>query len=243
MNLAKELFATADAQFKQAAEATDKAKRSTYQAAKKSYAEAAKLSPGTPLEEDALMMIAESLFFTDEYVKAAEAYDQLVQRYQSTRHLDVIDQRRFAIARYWLELKKQQRGISLLPNVTDQQRPAMDTFGHAIKLLDKIRFDNPTGKLADDATMAAAIANFERERYAAADVLFDDVRENFPKSEHMFQAHLLGLKCKQIIYEGPDYDGGVLDQSEKIIQQIFLIFPDEAEEHRENLLAAGEKSD
>ena len=45
-------------------------------------------------------------------------------------------------------------------NLTDKQRPWSDTFGHAVRIYDRMRLDDPTGKLADDATIAAANALF-----------------------------------------------------------------------------------
>lgn len=202
------------------------------------YKRAAEHAPNTTIEEDALMMVAETHYFADEYVKAAEGYDELIKKYPRTRHLDRIDQRRFAISQYWLGLTKKSSATSWLPNFTDRQRPATDTFGFATKNLDKIRFDNPTGKLADDATMAAGIAKFQKRKFGQADILFADIRENFPSSEHQFRAHLLGLQCKQAMYRGADYSGVMLDQAEQIIKKIYRLFPEQAAEHNELLQEA-----
>ncbi len=220
--------------FTAAAEKEGEERTESFKEAAKKYFEAAKRSPGTPLEEDALLMTAESLFFADHYVKASEAMDRLVKKYPLTRHMDRVDQRRFRIAEYWLGLTE-AKGNQWLPKFSQGSRPATDTFGHAIRLFDKIRFDDPTGKLADDATMAAGVANFEREKYWAADVLFTDVRDNFPKSEHQFQAHMLGLKCKMMMYSGPDYDSGSLDDAESIIKSMVQLYPQESEPQREYL--------
>ncbi len=234
MSEAKQRHETAQRQF-QAATATQGSDRaSQFEKAAKDYAAASKRCAGTSLAEDCLMMSAESYFFADLYPKAVERYSELIKKHPNTRYLDLVDQRRFAIARYWLALKKQDSSMEVV-NLTNSERPATDTFSYAVKLLDRIRFDNPTGKLADDATMAAATANFEQGKFAEADVLFTDIRENFPQSEFQFQAHLLGLKCKQELYEGPDYDGGMLVEGEKIINQMVQYFPQESATHREHL--------
>jgi outer membrane protein assembly factor BamD (BamD/ComL family) len=108
-------------------------------------------------------------------------------------------------------------------------------------LFDRIRFDDPTGELSDDATMAAAVAYFERGKYVKADEMFTDLRENFPSSQHQFDAHLLGLKAKMLSYEGADYDGGPLNEAEEIIRSVALQFPDKAQEHYEPLDSAFKK--
>lgn len=231
-------FAQGEKTFDAAAAVAEGKRKGEFRKAVKPYKEAAAHAPNTTIEEDALMMVAEAHFFADEYVKASEGYDLLIKKYPRTRHLDRIDQRRFSISQYWLGITKQAKKTSWLPNLTDKQRPTTDTFGFATKNLDKIRFDNPTGKLADDATMAAAIAKFQKRKFGQADVLFTDIRENFPSSEHQFQAHLLGLKCKQAMYRGPDYSGVVLDQAEKIIKNIYQLFPDKAAENNEQLQEA-----
>ena len=231
---AEQAFASAETQFKKASELKGSDRTTAFSSAADLYRKAAKRSPGTPLEEDALMMIADSYFFANEYTKASESYDALTAKYQSTRHMDRVAQRRFAIGQYWIGMTKKPSTKDWLPDVSGR-RPVMDTFGHAVKVLDKIRFDDPTGKLADDATMAAAVANFEKGKYGSADILFTDVRENFPKSEHQFEAHLLGLKSKLAMYEGPDYSGVMLDESEQLIKNMFRLFRREMQGHEEYL--------
>jgi outer membrane protein assembly factor BamD (BamD/ComL family) len=113
-----------------------------------------------------------------------------------------------------------------------------DKFGHGVRVFDKIRFDDPTGKLADDATMAGAIAHFQKGNYARADELFTDLRKSFPNSEHQFRAHLLGLQCKMKIYQGPQYSAHPMDEAEQLIKQLHRQFPQEAEKHREFLAKA-----
>ncbi len=228
------LFEQAADKFRAAAQSAGKERQSAFRQAAKLYAAAAERGKGFPIAEDALLMVGESYFFADDYPKATTAYGVLTKLHPTTRHLDRADKRRFEIAKYWLQ-RDDESALSLLPNLSDKTEPVTDTFGHAVKLFDRIRFDDPTGKLSDDATMAAAVANFESEKYAAADELFTDLRENFPSSEHQFQAHLLGLKCKLVSYAGPEYDGTAISEGEKLVKNMFGKFPKEAAEHRELL--------
>ena len=111
--------------------------------------------------------------------------------------------------------------------------PRFDGFGNSVRLFDRIRIDNPAGNLADDATMAAANAYFEAGKFSRADQLYTDLREAFPDSSHQFEAHLLGLKCKLLIYQGPDYDGSSLKQADKLARQLRRRFPNQYSEKRE----------
>ena len=202
------------------------------------YEKAADRWPDSTLQEDAMFMLGESFFFADHYPKSAQAYETLVKKYPNTRYIDAVDKRRFAMGRYWIEHQEVNPDWPVTPNLFDKDRPLFDKFGHGVRVLDKIRFDDPTGKLADDATMAAAVAQFKAEDYGRADELFTDLRNSFPNSEHQFQAHVLSLKCKLKIYQGPDYSLKPMDDAEAILKQIHRQFPQQVAEEREFLTNA-----
>ncbi|HTN76806.1 MAG TPA: outer membrane protein assembly factor BamD, partial [Pirellulaceae bacterium] len=117
-------------------------------------------------------------------------------------------------------------------------KPWRDTRGNALRVYDKIRIDDPTGKLADDATLAAANAHFIAGSYMKADEYYGDLRKAFPSSEHQFKAHYLGLKTKLLCYQGSDYAGDALDEGEKLVKQIRKQFPREAQDEKEFLARA-----
>jgi len=71
----------------------------------------------------------------------------------------------FQIAKYWLDHHDLKKELPISPNLLAKDRPTFDKFGNAIKVLENIRLDDPTGELADDATMLAATACFERSSY------------------------------------------------------------------------------
>jgi outer membrane protein assembly factor BamD (BamD/ComL family) len=236
--IAEKAFEQAEARFVEAARLEGSARRAPFKEAAALYKTATKRWPDSALEEDALFMLSESYFFADDYPEAASTYEQLVKKYPNTRHMDTIDQRRFAMGRYWLDYHDQNPNLRVAPNLLASERPMFDTFGHGIRVLDKIRFDDPTGKLADDATMAAGLAYFKRQDFLRADELFADLRRSFPNSEHQFRAHLLGLQCKVKIYQGPQYSLQPMDEAEQLVKQIHRQFPKESEEHREFLAKA-----
>ena len=81
-------------------------------------------------------------------------------------------------------------------------------------------------------------ACFTDGRYYRADELLTDLRRSFPSSEHQFDAHLLGLRSKTELYQGPDYDSSPLDEAEELIKQMRRQFPQEAREHDDFLAKA-----
>ena len=194
--------------------------------AAKEFEKAAKAHPGSAIAQDALFMQAESLFFADRLPKAGEAYSKLQKEFPNSRHSDRAAARLFSIAQYWIETER-AGGSGVIPvNFTDEKRPWLDPDGHGIRMLDQIRYDDPTGRLADDATMAAAVEHFRQRRFLAADEFLTDLRETFSDSEHLFNAHLLGIRCKLEMYAGPKYSQLVLEEADKLIRQTRTRFPD-----------------
>jgi outer membrane protein assembly factor BamD (BamD/ComL family) len=236
--IAEEAFERAEKLFVEATRQEGSGRKAAFKRAAEEYKKAAERWPDSSLEEDALFMLAESNFFADHYPAASATYEELIHKYPNTRHMDTIDQRRFAMGRYWVEHHEENPDLPITPNLISKDRPLFDKFGHGIRVLDKIRFDDPTGKLADDATMAAGLAQFKQNNFARADELFGDLRRSFPNSEHQFRAHLLGLQCKLKIYQGPQYSLQPMEEAEQLLKQIHRQFPQESEEHREFLAKA-----
>ncbi|MEM6690852.1 MAG: tetratricopeptide repeat protein [Planctomycetota bacterium] len=224
-NDAKRLYLEGDAKFKEASTLDDRARRSAFAKAAKLFRRAADAAPGSALEQDALFMQGESLFFADQLRAASEAYTSLQEKHPRNRHTDRIAQRQFSMTRYWIEAKQATPAWELV-NLFDSSRPRVDADGHAIRVLDQIRYDDPTGRLADDATMAAAAEYLRQKRYEEADEFLTDLRETFGDSEHQFMAHLLGIRAKLEMYAGPRYSELVLDEASKLIRQTRNRFPD-----------------
>ena len=183
--------------------------------------------PDSPLEEDALFMLAECSFFSDQYPKAQDAYDNLLKKYDNSRHLDVVVRRLFAIGRYWEQLHEGNPQWPIMPNLTNGSRPRFDTFGNALKAYEIVRMKDPTGPLADDSIMATANAYFRKGRFEDAALYYDILRKEYPRSEHQPQAHLLGLQSKLRVYQGANYDRTPLEEADEIAQQTLAQFPGE----------------
>jgi outer membrane protein assembly factor BamD (BamD/ComL family) len=134
----------------------------------------------------------------------------------------VVVHRLFAVGRYWEHLSLDEYWWRL--NFTDKNEPLIDTFGYALRAFDVIRLNDPTGPLADASIMAEGNAHFVRGQYEDAAYNYDLLRKEYPKSPYQVQAHLLGIKSKENIYQGPMYDATVLKDADQIAKQALSQF-------------------
>lgn len=224
---AKELYAEGEALYRSQnfAEAADK------------FEEAAKRWPDSAVQQDAYFYLAESQFFNKEYPDAVNTYELLLDKYPNSQHLDQIIRRQFDIARYWEKYQQYNPNWPTTPNVTDDTRPLFDTIGRAMKAYENIRLNDPTGPLADDAIMATANSHFLRGRYSDADYHYQLLRNEYPRSEHQFEAHILGLQCKLKLYQGEDYVDTPLREAKKIVKQLKVQFAGELSDEQRTRLA------
>jgi len=236
---ARELYQQADKIFRTAAARvgttardaeTEGAEKAEFAQAAKLFGRAADAEPGSALSQDALYMQAESYFFADKLTLATDVYQKLQKDFPRNRHNDRVASRLFEVSQYWIETEKAREGSWWALNLFDSKRPRLDVDGHAIRVLDQIRYDDPTGRLADDATMAAAAEYIRQGDFEMADEFLTDLRDTFPDSEHFFVAHLLGIRAKLEIYAGPLYSGLMLEEAEKLVEKTRQRFPDKMRE-------------
>src|SRR5262245_52863112 len=232
---ARQLFREADDLFRQAMRAEPAQKAHLFGLAAPKFAAAAERWPESALAMDGYFYAGESYFFADDYPKANEQYEKLIKAFPNNRYLETVDQRRFLIAKYWLDLNREYPEPFYYANWINKTRPWRDAHGHGLRIFDKIRVDDPTGRLADDATLAAANENFANGKFYKAHDYYTDLRKAYPTSEHQFLAHFLDIKAILNSYQGPAYGGTGLDEAEKLIKQIRRQFPLEAEKEREFL--------
>lgn len=233
--IAEQSYREGDELYKQAVESQGDNRGDLFALAAKKFLVAADRMPNSAVEQDALFMAGESFFFADYYSKANDVYERLIKAHPNNRYLDTIEARRFAIAKYWLEVHRKNPESFFGVNMFDELRPWRDTRGHGLRVFDRIRVDDPTGRLADDATFAAANEHFANRNFLKADDYYTDLRSAYPSSEHQFSAHFLGLKAKLNTYMGAGYSGTMLDEGEKLVKQMRRQFPRESEGEREFL--------
>ncbi len=189
--------------------------------------------PDSAIEEDALWQLAECWFFTDRYPKAEDCYDELVKKYANTRYLDRIAQRQFQIAQYWVAIDEKQHLPVIVPNLMDRSRPLFDTRGRALKAYDHVRINDPRGPLADDSIMAAANVHFLHRQWLDADYFYGLLRSEYPDSDFLLPAHLFSIQAKMRAYQGPGYEGGMLNDAELLSDQVLVQFPDQLTKEEE----------
>ncbi|WP_197524752.1 tetratricopeptide repeat protein [Botrimarina hoheduenensis] len=196
-----------------------------YAAAAKEFEKAAARWPRSDIASLALFNQAESYYWDDRYQDASETYLKLLTEHPSTPKLDITIERMWAIAQYWE--KTHFASPSRMPfgyNPIEKTRPTFDTIGNSIKLYDSIRMNDPTGPRADDSIMTTAGIYYQRQRYADADYHYSLLRQEYPRSDYQFEAHLLGLQAKLMRYQGPDYDGTPLTEARKLEERTRLNF-------------------
>ncbi len=210
-----------------------------YSAARGKYKDAADKWVDSSVEEDALFMIAESYFFEDRYPAAGDGYAVLLKRYNNTRHLDTVMRRHFAIGKYWQDIQNAKPRMSLNPNMTDKTRPWFDTSGNALASYETIWMNDPTGPLADESIVQIATTHFLNNRFEDADEYFSQLRRDYPNSQHLVNAYLLGFRAKLETYQGNAYDPTALDEAEKLLETLLSQFPHELrDDDRKRLLQA-----
>ena len=241
-----------------AREALDKGvlqfKEQQYSKAAKSFEKAASRWPGTMLEAKAMFNRGEALFFDEKYDEASDAYIALLDKHPNTPRLNDAIERLWGIAQHWERSyfdSESHAPLDMNLNPWEKSRPKTDRIGNALRLYEAIRLNDPTGPRADDAIMATAGAHFRRARYRDADYYYGLLRREYPRSQSLFEAHILGLQCKMKVYQGPEYDSTPLDEAKKLEERIRTNFAgrlDEEEtlrlrEARAQLLAMVEERD
>ena len=234
---AKTLFDEADSVFESAVRARQAGEKETtfkkdFRRAGDLYLQAADRLPNSSIEQDALFQAGEAFFFADSYDKANDAYEKLIQKYSGSRLMDRAEARRFAIAQYWSELQELSPDRLWTYNFTNRERPARDTGGHARRVFNNIRLEDPTGKLADDATLALGNAYFRNKAYLDAADSYEDLRKAYPGSPHLFNATVLEIQSRLRAYRGPAYDGMGIEKANRLMEALVAQFPEQVEEQR-----------
>jgi outer membrane assembly lipoprotein YfiO len=214
-----------------------------YKRAAKAFEEVAdKHKNNTEVHEKALFMKAESEYQQRNYVKARDSFEQLIKTYPGSPHLAQASQRVFDIANYWLEDARRdvrkghaasfpRRFFQFEPD----RKPLFDIDGHAIQSLEYERNHDPNGPLADDSLMMTAGYHYTMGDYREADLFYDQLIHNYPRSEFQPQAHLLSAESKLHSYKGSQYDGRKMEEARRTFQAALSQYPQELEPDRQRI--------
>ncbi len=235
IELARSFFSQGEELYSQAIAATGDERVEMLRNAAENFKEAGENWRSSSLEQEALLRAAESHFFAEDYYQAERLYAQLIKEYPRNPYLDHIDSRRFEIADYWLLTDAANHKPFVVLNVSDAKFPWNDVGGHGKRVLEKLRLDNPTGKVSDDATMRLAVEDFKKGKYESAADTFAELRLTFPDSEHLFNAQFLELQSLLESYQGADYSSIPLTEAQKRVEQMSRQFPQEAAARKDEL--------
>lgn len=150
----------------------------------------------------------------------------------------------FEIANFWLDDTRSQLDAEAEKAVGkryfvpwnflhfDKKKPTFDEEGHALKAMEQVYYNDPTGPYAERALFMAGYVHFRRGRFKEADQLLTQVVEaidrNNKKSELRDQAIELAILAKNNSTGGAPYDGRKAAEALKLIHQARLTSPEMA---------------
>lgn len=197
--------------------------------------------------EKVLFYLAESQYQQGKFVAANTTYEKLLNNFPGSPHLEKAVAREYAIADSWLAAGESQPkgkdpskppGTPASPAKDDAVRtaswsdhfngrmPLVDVDGHALKAMEHVRQHDPTGPLADDATLRIADHYFARGDYENASAHFEQLIKDHPKSALLQRAQIGLIDSELKGYLGPEYDAAGLEKAAQTIRQTMTSFPD-----------------
>ena len=133
----------------------------------------------------------------------------LLKKYDNTRYLDTVVAREFAIGRYWEQMHDARAALA------DHAQPDRQDAGRCstpsatpIKAYDSVRLNDPdraAGRRRLDGHGQRLLRQAGATRTPPTTTICS--ARSIPRASTRSQAHLLGLQSKQMIYQGPIYDG------------------------------------
>jgi TolA-binding protein len=198
--------------------------------AEKEFAKIAKKRKGTPWGENAQYYVAETQFQRKKYFYAHDNFELLHKEYPATEYLDKLVSREYAIAQLWLA-----QGDPKAPKTEqlpwtghfDGSLPLIDTQGYALKALEHVRHNDPSGPLADDAALGIAEYYMKRNSYDDAALYYDQLIADFPKSPFQQKAQLASIDARMKAYLGPEYDTSGLEKARVLVRKTMDAFPEQ----------------
>jgi outer membrane protein assembly factor BamD (BamD/ComL family) len=196
-------------------------------------AQIAKNRKGTPWGERAQFLLGESYYENGQYVWANDAYTALGKDYTGSPFINKAVVREYEIAQKWFAYNDPKAKNPPKFTWTDRFRgrlPLIDESGFAVKALEHIREQDPSGPLSDDAVMRMGDYYHSIHNYEDAAMYYDQLATDHPKSEHLHRAYMASIDSKLKSYIGPEYDGKPLKSALDTIDQAVVTFPEKLED-------------
>jgi outer membrane protein assembly factor BamD (BamD/ComL family) len=181
-----------------------------------------------------------------EYVDAVATYNKLLTDFQYGVYRERAVGQMFVIADFWLEDTRKQMDAerekaegkrTFVPwNFVHfhKSKPLFDQEGHALKALENVYFNDPTGPYAEEALYRAGYVHFNRGNFKEADQMLSQMIEvaerNPPKSPEAAKlrerAYELAILAKNNATGGPAYDGRKSAEALQMIQRAKMTQPE-----------------
>jgi outer membrane protein assembly factor BamD (BamD/ComL family) len=201
----------------------------------------------TQLAEEARFFEAECYRRQSYYPKAVDTYIRLLQDFATGAYREQAMYHVFEIANYWLDdtreemrqdrEKREGKRWVVWPHFVqvDRSKPFLDEEGRAVDALEKVRYNDMVGPLADKALFLIASVYFFNENYKEADHYFSQLVEMHPSSQYAPQAVELGIISKHMSTGGPDYDGRKVAEARILVHKALNNYKELAEQKNEFL--------
>jgi outer membrane protein assembly factor BamD (BamD/ComL family) len=196
----------------------------------KEFTRIAKDRKGTPWGETAQYYLAESQYQRGKYVDAHDNFEKLHATYPATDYRDKLVSREYAIAQLWnLQEDPKAPKDKLLPwyRRFDGGLPIIDVSGYALKALEHVRHNDPTGELADDAAIQIAEYYIRHHDYETAAMYYDQFIVEYTKSPLLQQVQHAAIDARLKGYLGPEYDSSGLEKARELVKKTLETFPEQ----------------
>ena len=97
--------------------------------------------------------------------------------------------------------------------------PIIDTPGYALKALEHVRHNDPTGELADDAAIQIAEYYMKHHDYESAAIYYDQFITEYPKSPFLQKVQHAAIDARLKGYLGPEYDASGLEKARELVKK------------------------
>jgi TolA-binding protein len=190
--------------------------------AEKEFARIAKKRKGTPIGEDCQYYVAETQFQREKYFQAHDSFEMLHKDYPASEYTDKAVAREYEIAQIWfMQDDPKAPKNKLMPWYArfDGRLPLIDLQGSALKALEHVRQNNPTGPLAETASKGIGDYYMRHHDYESAALYYEQFTQEYRKSPHLHDVELAAIDARLKGYLGPDYDAAGLEKARKMIRK------------------------
>ncbi len=106
--------------------------------------------------------------------------------------------------------------------------PIIDVSGYALKALEHVRHNDPTGELADDAAIQIAEYYIRNHHdYESAAMYYDQFIAEYAKSPYLQKVQHAAIDARLKGYLGPEYDSSGLEKARELVKKTMATFPEQ----------------